>query len=77
MDALAKTEYAHMLCREAAELAQRGMYKEAEETAARGIVELKESVLQVPEVTLQRLTKWDGEAAMREGREERKWYHRI
>jgi hypothetical protein len=65
MDALAKAEYAHVLCREAAELAHRGMFEEAEETAARGIVELKESVLQVPEVKLQRLTEWDEEAAMK------------
>jgi hypothetical protein len=42
VDALAKAERAHWLCREAAELASRGKFEEAEESAARGIDELKE-----------------------------------
>jgi len=41
-DALAGAERAHSLCREAAELAHRGKFKEAEESATRGINELKE-----------------------------------
>jgi hypothetical protein len=65
MDALARAEYAHSLCREAAELAQRGMFEEAEETAARGIVELKESVSQAPDVKMQRLSEWDEEVVMK------------
>jgi hypothetical protein len=66
MDALAKAEHAHMLCREAAVLAQGRMYKEAEETAARGIDMLKESILQVPELTVERVSElWDEEVAMK------------
>jgi hypothetical protein len=41
-DALAKAERAHWLCRKAAELASEGKTEEAEETATRGIDELKE-----------------------------------
>ena len=37
MDALAKAEYAHFLYREAAVLAKKEIYKEAEESAARGV----------------------------------------
>jgi hypothetical protein len=65
MDALAKAEYAHMLCREAAELAKGGKFEEAEETAARGIIVLKDSVLQVPDVNLERITEWDEEVMMK------------
>ena len=66
MDALAKAEHAHMLCREAAILAQRGMFTEAEENATRGITELKESVLQVPRMMqLGRISEtWNEEVAM-------------
>jgi hypothetical protein len=42
MDALVKAEHAHSLCREAAELGRKKMYKEAEESATRGINQLKE-----------------------------------
>ena len=42
MDALARAERAHWLCRKAAELAREGKFKEAEECATRGIDELKE-----------------------------------
>jgi hypothetical protein len=42
MDALARAERAHWLCRKAAELAREGKIKEAEECATRGIDELKE-----------------------------------
>ncbi|OLE53260.1 MAG: hypothetical protein AUG51_14055 [Acidobacteria bacterium 13_1_20CM_3_53_8] len=42
MNALARAEHAHWLCREAAELARKGKQKEAEESARRGINELKE-----------------------------------
>jgi hypothetical protein len=45
MDALAKAEHAHLLCREAATLAHRGMVKEAEESAVGGIYELKERLV--------------------------------
>jgi hypothetical protein len=65
MDALARAEYAHSLCREAAELGQRGMFEEAEETAARGIVELKESVLRAPDAKMQRLSEWDEEVVIK------------
>jgi hypothetical protein len=41
-DALARAERAHLLCREAAELGLEGKFEEAEETAIRGINELKE-----------------------------------
>jgi len=41
-DALARAERAHFLCREAAELARKGKIEEAEESAIRGINELKE-----------------------------------
>ena len=65
MDALAKAEHAHMLCREAAILAQRGMFTEAEENATRGINELKESVLQVPRMMQGRISEtWNEEVAM-------------
>ena len=65
MDALAKAEYAHMLCREAAELASGGKFGEAEETAARGITVLKDSVLQVPDLNLEKVTEWDEEVTMK------------
>jgi hypothetical protein len=65
MDALAKAEHAHMLCREAAELASKEKFEEAEETAASGIAILQESVEEVPEVTLQKLVEWDEEVAMK------------
>jgi hypothetical protein len=42
IDALARAERAHWLCRKAAELAREGKIKEAEEYATRGIDELKE-----------------------------------
>ena len=42
MDALDRAEHAHSLCREAAELARMEKYEEAEESATRGINELKE-----------------------------------
>jgi hypothetical protein len=42
MDALARAERAHWLCRKAAELAREGKIEEAEEYATRGIGELKE-----------------------------------
>jgi phage terminase Nu1 subunit (DNA packaging protein) len=42
MDALARAERAHWLCRKAAELARERKIKEAEECATRGIDELKE-----------------------------------
>jgi hypothetical protein len=45
MDTLARAEHAHWLCREAAELARKGKRKEAEETARRGIEELKERLV--------------------------------
>ena len=45
MDALAKAEYAHLLCREAATLAQSGKFEEAEEAAARGINELNKRLV--------------------------------
>ena len=41
-DALARAERAHLLCREAAELAREEKIEEAEESAIRGINELKE-----------------------------------
>ena len=44
MDALAKAEYTHLLCREAATLVQSGKF-EAEETAARGINELNKRLV--------------------------------
>jgi hypothetical protein len=66
MDALAKAEYAHVLCREAADLAHGGMFVEAEETATRGINELKGSVLQVPGVEPDRiLNPWNEEVSMK------------
>jgi len=40
-DALARAERAHLLCREAAELARKGKINEAEESATRAINELK------------------------------------
>jgi hypothetical protein len=63
--ALAKAEYAHMLCREAADLAHEGMTVEAEETAIRGIKELEGSVLEVPGVDPDKiLIPWDENVVM-------------
>ena len=45
MDALARAERAHWLCRKAAELAREGKGEEAEEYARRGIDELKERLV--------------------------------
>ena len=45
MDALARAERAHWLCRKAAELARGGKGEEAEECATRGIDELKERLV--------------------------------
>ena len=45
MDALARAERAHWLCRKAAELAREGKGEEAEEYATRGIDELKERLV--------------------------------
>ena len=45
VDALAKVEHAHPLRREAAELAKKEMYKEAEESAARGVKKLSERLV--------------------------------
>jgi hypothetical protein len=45
VDALAKAENAHLLCREAAELARNGRYKEAEESAAAGVKSLSERLV--------------------------------
>jgi hypothetical protein len=42
IDALARAEHAHWLCRTAAELARNERFEEAEEIAIRGINELKE-----------------------------------
>ena len=42
IDALARAERAHSLCRKAAELAHEGKIEEADECATRGIDELKE-----------------------------------
>ena len=42
IDALARAEHAHWLCRTAAELAHNEKFEEAEEIATRGINELKE-----------------------------------
>jgi hypothetical protein len=42
MDALARAEHAHWLCRKATELAHEGKLEEADECATRGIDELKE-----------------------------------
>jgi hypothetical protein len=42
MDALARAERAHWLCRKATELGSEGKVEEAEEYAIRGIDELKE-----------------------------------
>jgi hypothetical protein len=41
IDALARAEHAHWLCRTAAELARNERFEEAEEIAIRGINELK------------------------------------
>jgi len=65
LDALARAENAHLLCREAAELARGGMYEEAEDTAVRGITELNESVSRMPEVGLQKISVWKEEVAMK------------
>jgi hypothetical protein len=45
MDALARVERAHWLCRKAVELAREGKGEEAEEYAIRGIDELKERLV--------------------------------
>ena len=45
VDALAKVDHAHPPRREAAELAKKEMYKEAEECAARGVKELSEKLV--------------------------------
>jgi phage terminase Nu1 subunit (DNA packaging protein) len=45
MEALARAEHAHWLCRKAAELAREGKGEEAEEYAIRGIDELKERLV--------------------------------
>jgi hypothetical protein len=45
IDALARAERAHWLCRKAAELAREGKEEEAEECATRGINELKERLV--------------------------------
>jgi hypothetical protein len=45
IDALARAEHAHWLCRTAAELARDERFKEAEEIALRGIDELKERLV--------------------------------
>ena len=45
MDALERAERAHLLCREAARLAREKKYEEAEESATRGIDELKERLV--------------------------------
>ena len=47
MDALARAERTHLLCREAAELAREGKIKEAEESALGGINELKERLVSI------------------------------
>ena len=44
-DALARAEHAHLLLRRAAVLASEGKIQEAEESAARGIGELKERLV--------------------------------
>jgi hypothetical protein len=48
MEALARAEHAHWLCREAAELARKGKKMEAEELARMGINELKERSVFTP-----------------------------
>jgi hypothetical protein len=48
VDALARAEHAHSLCREAAELASKRKFEEAEESATRGINELKERLVSTP-----------------------------
>jgi hypothetical protein len=45
VEALAKAELAHLLCREAATLAHEGIFEKAEETAARGISELNKRLV--------------------------------
>ncbi|KAI9780040.1 MAG: hypothetical protein M1839_007022 [Geoglossum umbratile] len=62
MDSLAKAENAHLLLREAAVLAGGGGLDKAEEIAARGIDELKESVSLVPWKMEERILEscWDG-----------------
>jgi hypothetical protein len=47
MDALARAEHAHWLCRKAAELGHEGKGEEAEEYAIRGINELKERLVSI------------------------------
>ena len=81
MDALAKAEHAHWLCRKAAELGRENKYEEAEVSAMRGVNELKErsvstwvfnwdlitecydSVLMVPEITLDGVPEYDADLA--------------
>jgi hypothetical protein len=67
MEALAKAEHAHLLCREAAILASQGMFEMAEKNAASGLDELETSVALVPEVTQEGgiLEMWDEEVAMK------------
>jgi len=62
MDALARAEHAHFLVRNAAVLAKNGKLQQAEESATRGISELKESVLQVPGNTSEKVLEscYDG-----------------
>jgi hypothetical protein len=45
VDALARAEHAHLLLREAAVLASKGKIQEAEDSAVRGIDELKERLV--------------------------------
>jgi hypothetical protein len=62
MDVLAKAEHAHFLVRKAVVLASDDKLQQAEETAARDINELKESVLQVPGYTYKKMLEscWGG-----------------
>jgi hypothetical protein len=45
IDALARAEHAHWLCRKATELASEGKLQEAEKSAIKGINELKERLV--------------------------------
>jgi hypothetical protein len=65
LDALAKAESAHHLCREAAKQASMGKFDDAEKTAVSGIASLKESILGLPPVKLQTEMVLDKNAAMR------------
>lgn len=62
MDVLARAEHVHFLLRNAVVLAKNGKLQQAEESAARGISELKESVLQVPGNTWEKVLEscYDG-----------------